>query len=181
MEEEMATHSSVLAWRIPGTGEPGGLSSMRLHRVRHDWSDLAAAAVLNLGNFRLLRPGMWEFFLWTRCEPLRSEGKHGILSVGPSEVEETSGKGNTTPPSCLLFKPHWVKLQLTSPSSQGEKLKSEGLCPLLQQLQPKRPKLKDKLKSTLNSDYNIEPKISWEIKTIFTTNHDWRIFFLIFE
>ena len=37
----MATHSSVLAWRIPGTGEPGGLSSMGSHRVGHDWSDLA--------------------------------------------------------------------------------------------------------------------------------------------
>ena len=40
----MATHSSVLAWRIPGTGEPGGLPSMGLHRVGHAWSDLAAAA-----------------------------------------------------------------------------------------------------------------------------------------
>ena len=40
----MATHSSVLAWRIPGTGEPGGLPSMGSHRVRQDWSDLAAAA-----------------------------------------------------------------------------------------------------------------------------------------
>ena len=39
----MATHSSVLAWRIPGTGEPGGLPSMGSHRVGHDWSDLAAA------------------------------------------------------------------------------------------------------------------------------------------
>ena len=36
LEKEMATHSSVLAWRIPGTGEPGGLPSMRSHRVRHD-------------------------------------------------------------------------------------------------------------------------------------------------
>jgi len=44
MEKEMATHSSVLAWKIPGTGEPGGLLSMGLHRVGHDWSDLAAAA-----------------------------------------------------------------------------------------------------------------------------------------
>ena len=42
----MATHSSVLAWRIPGTGEPGGLPSMGSHRVRHDWSDLTAAAAL---------------------------------------------------------------------------------------------------------------------------------------
>ena len=44
LEKEMATHSSVLAWRIPGMGEPGGLSSMGSHRVGHDWSDLAAAA-----------------------------------------------------------------------------------------------------------------------------------------
>ena len=44
LEKEMATHSSVLAWRIPGTGEPRGLPSMGSHRVRHDWSDLAAAA-----------------------------------------------------------------------------------------------------------------------------------------
>ena len=40
----MAIHSSVLAWRIPGTGEPGGLPSMGSHRVGHDRSDLAAAA-----------------------------------------------------------------------------------------------------------------------------------------
>ena len=40
LEKEMATHSSVLAWRIPGTAEPGGLPSMGLHRVGHDWSDL---------------------------------------------------------------------------------------------------------------------------------------------
>ena len=39
----MATHSSVLAWRIPGTGKPGGLPSMGSHRVRHDWSDSAVA------------------------------------------------------------------------------------------------------------------------------------------
>ena len=45
LEKEMATHSSVLAWRIPGTGEPGGLPSIGSHRVGHNWSDLAAAAV----------------------------------------------------------------------------------------------------------------------------------------
>ena len=44
LEDEMATHSSVLAWRIPWTEEPGGLLSMGSHRVGHDWSDLAAAA-----------------------------------------------------------------------------------------------------------------------------------------
>ena len=50
LEKEMATHSSVLAWRTPGTGEPGGLPSMGSHRVEHDWSDLAAAA------WRSIRP-----------------------------------------------------------------------------------------------------------------------------
>jgi len=44
LDKEMATHSSVLALRIPGTGEPGGLPSMGSHRVGHNWSDLAAAA-----------------------------------------------------------------------------------------------------------------------------------------
>ena len=45
LEKEIATNSSVLAWRIPGTGDPGGLPSMGSHRVRHNCSDLAAAAV----------------------------------------------------------------------------------------------------------------------------------------
>ena len=63
LEKEMATHSSVLAWRIPGTGEPGGLPSMGSHRFGHDWSDLAVAAactsinsctVLKLFEFKIL-------------------------------------------------------------------------------------------------------------------------------
>ena len=45
LEKEMATHSSVLAWRIPEMGEPGGLLSMGWHRVGHDWSDLAAGQI----------------------------------------------------------------------------------------------------------------------------------------
>ena len=48
LEKEMAIHSSVLAWRIPGMGESGGLPSMGSHRVEHDWSDSAAAAHLIL-------------------------------------------------------------------------------------------------------------------------------------
>ena len=50
LEKEMATHSSVLAWRIPGTGEPGEMPSMGSHRVGHDWSDLAVAAAVWLSN-----------------------------------------------------------------------------------------------------------------------------------
>ena len=52
----MATHSNILAWRIPGTEEPTGLSSMGSHRVRHDWSDLAAAAVITTN----LEAGKWK-------------------------------------------------------------------------------------------------------------------------
>ena len=48
LEKEMATHSTVLAWRIPGMGKLGGLLSLGSHRVGHDWSDLAAAAAANL-------------------------------------------------------------------------------------------------------------------------------------
>ena len=60
LEKEMATHSSILAWRIPGMAEPGELPSMESHRVGRDWSDLAAATaavpthksqLLNLGKF----------------------------------------------------------------------------------------------------------------------------------
>ena len=66
-EREMATHSSVLAWRIPGTGEPGGLPSMGSHRVGHNWSDLAAAAAASLLIFLGMEKhgialNQWTFF-----------------------------------------------------------------------------------------------------------------------
>ena len=50
LEKEMATHSNVLAWRIPEMGEPGGRPSVGSHRIGHDWSDLAAetAAVFSV-------------------------------------------------------------------------------------------------------------------------------------
>ena len=57
----MATHSSVLAWRIPGTGEPGGLPSMGLHRVGHECSNLAAAA----------GPREWLLFLGAKSKHLK--------------------------------------------------------------------------------------------------------------
>ena len=71
LEKEMATHSSILAWRIPGTEEPSGLPSMGSHRVGHDWSDLAAAAAVAYP---------------TLCDPiayrLQSFSVHGILQAG---------------------------------------------------------------------------------------------------
>ena len=59
LEKEMATHSSVLAWRIPGMGEPSGLPSLGLHRVGHDWSDLAAVAVAEIP---LKAPWSFQYF-----------------------------------------------------------------------------------------------------------------------
>ena len=58
LEKEMATHSSVLAWRISGTREPSGLPSMESHRVGHDWSNLAAAAAAAHGLLKWLP--LWE-------------------------------------------------------------------------------------------------------------------------
>ena len=54
----MATHSSVLAWRIPGMGEPGGLPSLGSHRVGHDWRDLAAEA--SAGTFETCTSDYFE-------------------------------------------------------------------------------------------------------------------------
>ena len=61
LEKEMAAHSSVLAWRIPWMEKPGGLPSMGLHRVGHDWSDLAGSRWINIeqGCISL----MFSFFL----------------------------------------------------------------------------------------------------------------------
>jgi len=58
LEKEMATHSSVLAWRIPGTEEPSGLPSMGSHRVGHDWSDLAAAQLTKHWNVQF----QWAYY-----------------------------------------------------------------------------------------------------------------------
>ena len=80
LEKEMATHSSVLAWRIPGTGELGGLPSLGSHRVGHDWSDLAAGD--SDGKMSCLQCGRPGFDPW----------------VGRSSGE---GNGNPLQYSCL--------------------------------------------------------------------------------
>ena len=64
LEKEMATHASILVWRIPGTGEPGGLPSTGLHRVEHDWSDLAAAAAYTKNIFVIF---MKLIIIWAFC------------------------------------------------------------------------------------------------------------------
>ena len=61
LEKEMTTHSSVLAWRIPGTREPGGLPSMGSHRIGHDWSNLAAAAAAAAAALSCFKSDMQVF------------------------------------------------------------------------------------------------------------------------
>ena len=77
----MATHSSVLAWRIPGMGEPRGLPSMGLHRVGHDWSDLAAAGAKR--NVILVGQVKWKQIQNLKgsleLQPLRKEFGHGVI------------------------------------------------------------------------------------------------------
>ena len=75
LEKEMATHSTVLAWRIPGMGEPGGLLFIGSHRVGHNWSDLAAAAAA--ATLKVI--SLWSFLsflreetraVWVSCPPV---------------------------------------------------------------------------------------------------------------
>ena len=80
LEKGMATHSSVLAWRIPGTGKPGGLPSMGSHRVGYDWSDLAAAAAAageGLGCF--LQRNLFDWLSVSAATILNLEVGHPLL------------------------------------------------------------------------------------------------------
>ena len=79
LEKEMATHSNVLAWSIQGRAEPGGLPSTESHRVRHDWSDLAAAAVCDRGwDGYIGSPTQWTW-IWTNSGRWWRTGKPGML------------------------------------------------------------------------------------------------------
>jgi len=85
----MGTHSSVFAWRIPGTGEPGGLSSMESHRVGHDRNDLAAAEIndLNLN---------WCFWIIVLEKTLESPSDcKEIKPVKPKENQSWTFIGRT--------------------------------------------------------------------------------------
>ena len=76
----MATHSSILAWRIPGMGEPGALLSVGSHRVGHDWSNLAAAATAAAGAqydwclWQLKQERVWKRSLRCNCEGTHISG-----------------------------------------------------------------------------------------------------------
>ena len=115
LEKEMATHSSVLAWRIPGMGKPGGLPSMGLHRVGHDWSDLAVAVDIVKVNVA------------QSCLTLRP---HGLYSPWNSPGQNT-GVGSFTSPGDLPnpgIKPRSPTLQADSlPAEPQGKPKNPGV------------------------------------------------------
>ena len=89
----MATHSSVLAWRIPETEEPGGLPSMGLHRVGHDWSDLAAAADWCFAKVDTAATHSWTsaagWNLWMCNSPNRKGSRQSgrVPAPGPSSEQ----------------------------------------------------------------------------------------------
>ena len=105
----MATHSSVLAWRIPGMGEPGGLLSMGLQRVGHDWRDLAAAAA-SFGEKRAMgaREGDRKKVEWSECI---TKSKNKFVSV-----KCTCEQGLRYKVCKCIFAVKWkVKVKVTQP------------------------------------------------------------------
>ena len=130
----MATHSSVLAWRIPGTGEPGGLPSMGSPRVRHDWSDLAVAVAgsynelfLNQSDNLILLFGIFSPFIFrcvraqaclTLCDSMdcspTSSSVHGTFQARILEwVAMPSSRGSSQPRdwthiSCVSCIGRWI-------------------------------------------------------------------------
>ena len=111
----MATHSSVLAWRIPGTGEPGGLPSMGLHRVGHDWSNLAAAAALIRGF-----PGS---LLVVKNPPINAGD---IRDMGLIPEEGPSRK--------VLWKKKWQPTPVSLPGESHRQRSLEGYSPCCKEL-----------------------------------------------
>ena len=115
----MATHSSILAWRIPGTGEPHGLPSVGSHRVGHDWSDLAAAVAAVWACFGF-------FFLWldTLTSKFESRSTHDYSCMGVRAMHTQSLSTLCTPWTVILQAPlsmgffrqeYWCGLPFPSP------------------------------------------------------------------
>ena len=110
LEKEMATHSSVLAWRVPGTGEPGGLPSMGSHRVGHDWSDLAVAAA-EVEPYHLVVKNLKPHLLWNKLPNLNEilwVILHSYIQIHDSSVSYRS-----------IEKPH-IHLQYTLSNKQSK-------------------------------------------------------------
>ena len=102
LEKEMATHSSVLAWRIPGIGEPGGLLSVGSHRVGHDWSHLAAEVSIIMWAYSLQSLSVYtQTSFWSSLE---NTNTGGILFAQDCLVaqEQKAYQGNLNKGDLLL-------------------------------------------------------------------------------
>ena len=122
----MATHSSVLAWRIPGMGQPSGLPSMGSHRVGHNWSDLAAAAPSTWpGGSRLQHSFHWpsslfsldwliHLFILCFCVLEQVPVMPVCLSLDGSVFRELSPQ-TPEPPFSLSRQDHLLSLALMTP------------------------------------------------------------------
>ena len=111
LEKEMAAHSSVLAWRILGTGKPGGLPSMGSHRVRHDWSELAAIRSDQITSVAQSCP--------TLCDPMNrsTPGLHGHHQFPEFTETHVHQVGDAIQPSHPLSSPSPPALNLSQHQS----------------------------------------------------------------
>ena len=121
----MATHSSVLAWRIPGTVEPGGLLSTGSHRVRHDWSDLAAAVMFDsfmtpwtVAHQGPLSMGFPREGYWNEW-PFPSPGNLPDPGMEPASPALVGRFSTTEPPGKSLFFIYSVDIEWVPTMSQG--------------------------------------------------------------
>ena len=145
LEKEMATHSSVLAWRIWGTGEPGGLPSMGSHRVGYNWSNLAAAAAainkMNVQfNLPLTPPHKYNWSLHTRDRRGECDGEFAKIDDGGLNQPGVYKFYKFWPPEDIAEALPMTVMELTSFASQQVYrqradsliLTSKDLCPLEQ-------------------------------------------------
>ena len=100
LEKQIASHSSVLAWRIPEMVEPGGLLSMGLHRIGHSWSDLAEAAAEVPSELR-----EWTSYRW-RVNHLWSEDSTNCKAIVNNQAEEFSFHSTRT----TAVKSYWTHI-----------------------------------------------------------------------
>ena len=132
----MATDSSVLAWRIPGMGEPGGLPSMGSHRVGHDWSDLAAAAAAAAAAVAV-NPGGNQPWIFTGRTIAGAEapmlwppdGKSWLIGKDPDAGKDWKQKEKGTTDDEMVTQHYWLnEYELGQTLGDTEQQESLACC-----------------------------------------------------
>ena len=157
LEKEMATHSSVLAWRTPGTREPGGLPFMESHRVGHDWSNLAVAVVENLQM--MLKPTKKKnqsafYYYHARQFQTMSVIKYSFPWVAHSHFLSHPSyplQASVVKPKLAVWRERgWASLQLSSHPSPG--IREEAIMDVWPSLAFRR------LQPLLSSDWELHER-----------------------